>query len=146
MGKQTTLCDPANPPAPPRRPKGMVVPLRRLNRELCDRHADLPGKLAAVWGRKYGLDKEELEGELLLELCHVCARLQVVRTRQGDLLATHGRDPRRYLYSSLRRRIADLLILRGKQPDLKEYARSREHRDQPSPLDSICESEGGEED
>jgi hypothetical protein len=124
----------------------MVVPLRALGRELCELHHNLPAKVASKWGRRYGLDVEELENDLTLELCHVCARLPVYKNKAGVLLGTHGRDPRRYLYSSLRRRIADLLILRSKQPDLKEYARTRERRDQPSPLEAICESEGGEED
>lgn len=132
MAKQRTLFDPAHPPTPPRRPNGMLVPLRKLNKELCELNVDLPGKVASAWAHRYRFNRDELESELVVEYCNVCARMQLVRKEDGTIIGTGGRPPRNYIYSALRRRIVDLVEIRGREPDLQEYGQIQ-HRLRPSP-------------
>jgi DNA-directed RNA polymerase specialized sigma24 family protein len=113
----------------------MVVPLAPDRFPIVEANADLPARVAARWAPYYGLDREDLAGELAAELIHVAARMPI----------DPKRPPRNYLYAALHQRIKELIKSRSRLPDLREYAREPGRSAQPTPLEEMLRWEEEEE-
>ena len=133
--KQLPLFDAANPPKPARRPRGMVVSLTSERFPIVEANADLPARVAGRWAPYYGLDRDELAGELAAELVHVAARMPL----------DPKRNPRNYLYAALHQRIKELVKARSRLPDLREFSREAPRKASPSALDEMLRWEDEEE-